>query len=74
MGLVRGLFKWSLELTGLSIICFNYQPYDRQQKFIAIYNAGVNSFRTIRHLLGVANQAKNLLSLQTTSPEYGQKL
>ena len=74
MGLVRGLFKWSLELTGLSIIAFNYQPYDRQQKLIALYNAGVNSFRTIRHLFGVANQAKNLLQLQITSPGYNQKL
>jgi hypothetical protein len=74
MGLIRGLFKWSLELTGLSIIAFNYQPYDRQQKLIAIYNAGLNSYRAIRHLFGVANQAKNLLELQVTSPEYNQKL
>lgn len=74
MAIIRGLFKWSLELTGLSIVWFNFQPYDRQQKLIALYNCGVNSFRTVRHLFGVANQVRTLLTLQTTSPEYSQRL
>jgi hypothetical protein len=67
MAIIRGLFRWSLELTGLSIIWFNFQPYDRQQKLIAFYNFGANSFRTVGYLFGVANQARSLLSLQVNS-------
>lgn len=74
MAIIKGLFKWSLELTGLSIIWFNFQPYDRQQKLIAAYNSGLNSFRTMRYLFGVASQAKSLLSLEINSPQYPQKL
>jgi hypothetical protein len=67
MAIIRGLFKWSLELTGLSIVWFNFQPYERQQKLIALYNSGANCFRTVTYLFGVANQARNLLSMQVNS-------
>lgn len=70
----KGLFKWSLEITGVSIILFNYQSFERQQQMIALYNSGRNTIRTVKHLYGVINEAKELFSMSPNTPEYDKKL
>lgn len=50
---LRGLFRWSLEITGVSIIWYNYQPYEKQQRLIGIYNFAKNSYRFSRTLLSL---------------------
>ena len=69
-----GLFKWSLEITGLSIILFNYQPFERQQQLQALYNSGRNTMRAAKYLYGVVADAKQLFSMPTNTPEYDKKL
>jgi predicted unusual protein kinase regulating ubiquinone biosynthesis (AarF/ABC1/UbiB family) len=56
--ILRGLFRWSLEITGVSIIWYNYQPYDRQQKLLGIYNFARNSIRLTRCLYGLQQDFK----------------
>ena len=51
--IVSWLFKWSLEITGGSIIVFNYQPYERRERIVGMYRAAVNSARSIYYLYGV---------------------
>lgn len=50
----KGLFRWSLEITGASIIWYNYQPYERQQKINGIYNFFRNSVRFTKCLYGLS--------------------
>lgn len=57
--LFKGLFKWSLEITGASIILFNYQTYERQQQLIGMYHSAKNSFRTAKFLYGIYHDFKD---------------
>ena len=56
--MIRFMFKWSLELTGASILLFNYQTYQRQQQMIAIYGAARNSVRAVYYMAGLAKNFK----------------
>ena len=55
---LKGLFRWSLEITGVSIIWYNYQPYEKQQKLIGVYNFARNSYRFSRCLLALSQDFK----------------
>lgn len=55
----KGLFRWSLEITGVSIIWYNYQPYEKQQKLIGIYNFLRNSYRFSRCLYSLSQDFKD---------------
>ena len=55
---LKGLFRWSLEITGVSIIWYNYQPYEKQQKLIGVYNFARNSYRCSRCLLALSQDFK----------------
>ena len=68
------LFRWSLELTGSSILLFNYQPYDRQQHIIGMYNATVNSIRTIWYLYRVYGEFKDFMGSTPGSEGYHEKM
>jgi hypothetical protein len=54
----KGLFRWSLEITGVSIIWYNYQPFERQQKLIGIYNFLKNSYRFTKCLFYLKSDFK----------------
>ena len=67
------MFRWSLELTGGSIILFNYQPYERQQRFIGMYRSGLNSFRTVRYMYGLYGDFKEIANMNQDGEIYQQK-
>lgn len=52
--IIKGLFRWSLEITGVSIIWYNYQTYERQQKILGIYGSLKNSYRFSKCLYGLS--------------------
>jgi hypothetical protein len=54
----KGLFRWSLEITGVSIVWYNYQPYERQQKILGIYGFLRNSYRFSKCLYGLSQDLK----------------
>lgn len=58
----KGLFKWSLEITGISIIWYNYQTYQRQQKILGIYKSAINSYRFLSCIYSLSNNFNNLLA------------
>ena len=61
--MVSWLFKWSLELTGSSIILFNYQHYERQQQLIGMYRSARNSFRSVYYLYGIYGDFKEVVRM-----------
>ena len=61
--IVSWLFKWSLEITGGSIIVFNYQPYERRERIVGMYRAAVNSARSMYYLYGVYGEFKDIVGL-----------
>ena len=71
--IIRFLFKWSLEITGTSIILFNYQPYIRQQQIIGFYHSTCNAFRTFRYLGSLANDFRHLINTPIDSELYHNK-
>jgi hypothetical protein len=54
----KGLFRWSLEITGVSIIWYNYQPYERQQKIQGIYGFLKNSYHFTKCLYDLSQDLK----------------
>jgi hypothetical protein len=58
---ISWFFKWSLEITGGSIILFNYQPYERQEKYVGMYQAARNSIRSIYYLYGIYGDFKEVV-------------
>jgi hypothetical protein len=72
--IIRGLFRWSLEITGVSIVWFNYQPYERQQRLIGIYHFLQNSYRGLTCLYGLYGDFSPLLTLKDKQEEYNSKL
>lgn len=67
--LSRGLI-----LSGVGLIVFNQQPYERQQKIIGLYKAGVNSYRSVKYLYGVTKEFKELLTIDRDSEEYRRRV
>ena len=59
--LLKGLAYWSLEITGASILLFNYQPYPRQQQIIAAYASAKNAFRLASTLLALRTRYNSLM-------------
>jgi len=72
--IITGLFKWSLEITGVSIVWFNYQTYERQQKLIGIYHFLQNSYRGVKCIFGLYRDFRPLMELKETQEEYNAKL
>lgn len=72
--IIRWLFKWSLEITGSSIIIFNYQPYERQQRIKGAYYSACNSIRTVRYLASLAGDFKELIKGPIDSELYRKKV
>ena len=66
--MIKFMFKWSLELTGASILLFNYQTYEKQQKMIAVYRAARNSTRAVYYMAGLAQDFKSIVNAAVTSP------
>lgn len=60
--------------SGLSIILFNQQPYDRQQRIIALYRASRNTARTMHYLYSLHHDFKQLLETDTNSDIYNFRL
>lgn len=55
----KGLFRWSLEITGASIIWYNYQSYERQQKILGVYKSMKNSYRFATCLYAISQDFKD---------------
>jgi hypothetical protein len=76
----KGLFRWSLEITGASIVWYNYQSYERQQKIIGVYGFLKNSYRFTKCLYGLSqdlqlySQNANAESLSTFKHSTAIKL
>lgn len=74
--LIKGMFKWSLEITGASIVWYNYQNYERQQKIMGVYHFLCNSYRTALCLYNIhglySSQFTN--AYEVGSQDYTQKL
>jgi hypothetical protein len=66
--MIRFMAKWSLELTGASILLFNYQSYEKQQQMIGVYRAVRNSARTVYYLAGLAKEFKDLVGTSFATP------
>lgn len=72
--LITGLFKWSLEITGVSIVGYNYLSYERQQNLLGLYHSLQNSYRTALCAYELYNQFKPLLEVKNNPEQYRQKL
>jgi hypothetical protein len=60
--------------SGLSIILFNQQPYDRQQRILALYQTSKNCARTIHCLYSLHHDFKQLLGTDINSNLYSVRL
>lgn len=63
-----------LILSGLSVIVFNQQSYDRQQRVVGMYRAARNSIRAVRAVYGIRSELNALLSTEVSSEEYQKVL
>ena len=72
--MVSWLFKWSLELTGSSIILFNYQHYERQQQLIGMYRSARNSFRSVYYLYGIYGDFKEVVRMSRGTDQYVKRV
>lgn len=74
MSRVVSLLSGGLIASGLSLIIFNQQPYDRQQRILALYRTTRNSLRTVKYLYSLRSDLNNLLQLPSDSEEYRLKM
>ena len=67
-------FKWSLEISGGSIVLFNFQPYERRENIIAMWKSARNSFRSVYYLYGTYGEFKEILGMDRNSEEFRSRV
>lgn len=72
--LFKGLARWSLEISGASIIWYNYQSEERQQRLRGTFYFMLNSYRSCKFLYRTAVEFKNTLAVEANLEEFRKKM
>jgi hypothetical protein len=60
----KGLARWSLEITGASIVWFNYQSEEKQENLKGIYYFILNSYRSSKFIFKTFKNYKSIIKLK----------